>query len=345
MDCNARPHRRGENMLQPHAGRFTPSAFLAGILAICAIKSWTADARPTPTPNKPITLIVPYTAGTTADSLARLLGAKLTERWGVATITENRAGASGIIGPDTAAKAHPNGYTLLFAATAHGTVPALKPKLPFDPIRSFVPVSLLATSAMGVVVSPKVPATTLREFIDLAKSQPGKLDYSTPGAGGPQHLAMELFMQETGTELVHVPYKGTAGALTDVIGGHVQASIVSLQTSGNFVNSGQLRMLAVMSEARAPAFPNVATLEGLGLPPLVVDTWYGGLAPACTPPEVVAKVHNGLDSILQLPDIREAFAKQGLLPVGGKPERLRDLLALEIARWTRVVATAKIKTE
>src|SRR5260221_2385652 len=295
MDCKGRRHRRGENILQPQGGRFRPWAFLAGILAICAIESGAADAPPTSYPNKPITLIVPYTAGTTADSLARLLGAKLTERWGVATITENRAGASGIIGTDTAAKAPPNGYTLLFAATAHGTVPALKPKLPFDPIRRFLPVSLLATSAMGVVVSPKVPATTLREFIDLAKSQPGKLDYSTPGAGGPQHLAMELFMQETGTELVHVPYKGTAGALTDVIGGHVQASIVSLQTSGNFVNTGQLRMLAVMSEARAPAFPNVPTLKELGLPTLVVDTWYGVLAPAGTAEGGLAKIHNQIE--------------------------------------------------
>ncbi len=304
-----------------------------------------ADANAGSYPNKPITLIVPYTGGTTADSLARLLGAKLTERWGVGTITDNRAGASGIIGTEAVAKAAPNGYTLLFAATAHGTVPALKQKLPYDPIKSFVPVSLLATSAMAVVVSPKVPANTVREFIDLAKSQPGKLDYSSPGAGGPQHLAMELFMQETGTALVHVPYKGSAGAITDVIGGQVGASIVSLQTSSNFIKSGQLRMLAVMSEERSPAFPNVPTLKESGLPNLVVDTWYGVLAPAGTPPEIVAKINAELDAILQLPDVREAFAKQGLAPVGGKPDKLRDLLALEIARWSKVVTTAKIQTE
>jgi tripartite-type tricarboxylate transporter receptor subunit TctC len=354
-------HQPFPGQLSPEPRRLAPAvaaficcgtalARIAGAVGIALLATMVPGAfaqpgAPAPYPNKPITLLVPYTGGTTADSLARLLGAKLTERWGVATITDNRAGASGVIGTEAVAKAAPNGYTLLFAATAHGTVPALKPKLPFDPIKSFVPVSLLATSAMGIVVTPKVPATTVKEFIELAKSQPGKLDYSTPGAGGPQHLAMELFMQETGTELVHVPYKGSAGALTDIIGGHVQASVVSLQTSGNFIHSGQLRMLAVMSEERSPAFPTVPTLKELGLPNLVVDTWYGVMAPAGTPPEIVAKISSELDSILQLPDVREAMAKQGLVPVGGKPERMRDLLAREIPRWSKVVATAKIKTE
>ena len=296
-------------------------------------------------PNKPITLIVPYTTGTTADTLARLLGTKLGERLGVATVTENRAGASGVIGTEAAAKAAPNGYTLLFAATAHGTVPALRAKLPFDPIKSFVPVSLLATSAMGLVVSPKVPAQTVREFIALAKAQPGKLDYSTPGAGGPQHLAMELFLQETGTDLVHVPYKGSAGAMNDIAGGHVQATIVSLQTASTFIHSGQLRMLAVMSDERSPAFPNVPTLKESGLPNLVVDTWYGVLAPAGTPPEIVAKISAELHAVMQLPEVRDTMAKQGLTPVGGRPERLRDLLALELPRWSKVVQQAKIKIE
>ena len=337
-------------MLHLHPGRVTPGAALSAAVLflsalICGAMPMVAQAQTIAYPNKPITLIVPYTGGTTADTLARLLGAKLAERWGVTTVADNRAGASGIIGTEAAAKALPNGYTLLFTATAHGTVPALKAKLPFDPIKSFVPVSLLATSAMGLVVSPKVSATTVKEFIDIVRAQPGKLDYSTPGAGGPQHLAMELFMQETGTELVHVPYKGSSGALTDVIGGHVQASIVSLQTSSSAINSGQLRMLAVMSEERSPAFPNVPTLKELGLPNLVVETWYGVMAPAGTPAEIVAKINNELNSILQLPEIREAFAKQGLVPAGGKPERLRDLLAQEIPRWTKVVATAKIKTE
>jgi tripartite-type tricarboxylate transporter receptor subunit TctC len=304
-----------------------------------------AQAQTAPYPRGPITLIVPYTTGTTADTLARLLGAKLSERWGVAVVTDNRAGASGVIGTEAVAKAANNGQTLLFTATAHATVPALRPKLPFDPVKSFVPVALLGTSAMALVASNKMEAKTVKEFIDLAKAQPGKMDYSTPGAGGPQHLAMELFMQETGTQLVHVPYKGSAGALTDVIGGHVLASVASLQTASTLVASGQLKMLAVMGEERSAAFPQVPTLKELGMPGLVVDTWYGVMAPAGTPPEVVAKVNAELNALLRLPEVREAIVKQGVLPVGGAPERLGQLLARDIPRWAKVVATAGIKTD
>ena len=296
-------------------------------------------------PSKAITLIVPYSTGTTADTLARLLGAKLSERWGVTVVTENRAGAAGVIGSEAAAKAAPDGHTLMFTATSHSTVPAVRPKLPFDPVKSFAPVLLLGTSAMAVVVSPTVEARTLKEFIDLAKAKPGKLDYSTPGGGGVQHLAMELLMQETGIKLVHVPYKGSAGALTDVVGGHVQASVASLQTAGTLVSGGKLRMLAVMSEERSPAFPSVPTLKELGLASLVVDTWYGVMAPAGTPPEVVAKINTELNSLLRLPDVREALAKQGVVPGGGAPDRLQQLVTQDIARWTKLVATAQIKSE
>jgi tripartite-type tricarboxylate transporter receptor subunit TctC len=198
---------------------------------------------------------------------------------------------------------------------------------------------------MAMVVAPTVEARTLKEFIELAKSRPGKMDYSTPGGGGVQHLAMELFMQETGTRLVHVPYKGSSGALTDVIGGHVQASVASLQTAGALISGGKLRMLAVMSDERSPAFPAVPTLKELGLSSLVVDTWYGVMAPAGTPPEVVAKINAELNTLLRLPDVREALAKQGVVPAGGAPERLQQLVTQDIARWTKLVVTAQIKTE
>ena len=296
-------------------------------------------------PVRAITLIVPYSTGTTADTLARLLGAKLSERWGVPVITDNRAGAAGVIGSDAVAKAAPDGHTLMFTATSHSTVPAVRLRLPFDPIKAFAPVLLLGTSAMAVVVAPMVEARTLKEFVDLAKSKPGQLDYSTPGAGGVQHLAMELFMQETGTKLVHVPYKGSAGALTDVIGGHVQASVSSLQTAGALIAGGKLRMLAVMSEERSPAFPNVPTLKEQGLSSLVVDTWYGVMAPAGTPAEVVSKINAELNALLRLPDVREALAKQGVTLAGGTPERLQQLVVQDIARWKKLVASAQIKTE
>ncbi len=319
-------------------------ATLFGLLAALAAP-WSASAQTAAFPNKPITLVVPYSTGTTADTLARLLGAKLTERWGVATVTDNKAGAAGIIGSEAVAKAAPDGYTLMFTATSHSTVPAVRAKLPYDPIKSFAPVILLGTSALGLVVSPKVEAQTLKEFVALAKSQPGKMDYSTPGGGGVQHLAMELIMQETGTQLVHVPYKASAAALTDVVGGHIPVTVASLQTASTLIAAGKLRMLAVMSDERSPAFPNVPTMKELGHPGLVVDTWYGVMAPAGTPPEVVAKINTELNALLRLPDVRELMAKQGVVPAGGTPERLQQLVTGDIARWTKLVATAKIKTE
>jgi tripartite-type tricarboxylate transporter receptor subunit TctC len=326
-------------------------AFLASLAPVALLASAgvlappPAAAQPAAYPSRPITIIVPYSTGTTADTMARLLGARLAERFGVAVVTDNRAGAAGIIGSDAVAKAAPDGYTLMFTATSHSTVPAVKPKLPFDPVKSFAPVLLLGTSALAVVVAPKVEAQTLKEFIALAKSRPGKLDYSTPGPGGVQHLAMELFMQETGTQLMHVPYKGSSGALTDVVGGHVPVSIASLQTASALVGGGKLRMLAVMGEERSPAFPNVPTLKELGHPSLVVDTWYGVMAPAGTPGAVVAKLNTELNALLKLPEVIEAMAKQGVVPAGGAPERLQTLVAGDIARWTKLVATAQIKVD
>ncbi len=314
-------------------------------VALMAAAPLTAQAQAGAYPSRPITLIVPYSTGTTADTLARLLGAKLTERWGIATLTDNRAGAAGAIGSEAVAKAPPDGYTLMFTATSHSTVPAMRPKLPFDPVKSFSHVILLGTSAMGLVVSPKLEAQTVKDFVALAKAKPGKLDYSTPGAGGVQHLAMELFLQETGTQLVHVPYKASATALNDVVAGHIPATVSSLQTAGTLIAGGKLRMLAVMSDERSPAFPGVPTLKELGHPSLVVDTWYGVMAPAATPVEIVAKLNTELNALLRLPEVREALAKQGVVPAGGAPERLQQLVANDIARWTKLVASAQIKTE
>ncbi len=317
------------------------------VLALGALRPGSARAQgAAPYPSRPLLLVVPYTAGTTADVLARLLGERLAARWGVPIITENRAGAAGIIGTELVAKAAPNGYTLLFTATAHGSVPALHPNdLPFDPLRSFVPVSLLALSAFGVAVSPKLPVATLNDFLDLVRGQPGKFSYSSPGLGGPQHLIMELFMRETGIRMLHVPYRGTSGALADLVAGHVDASIVSLQSAGPLAESGKLKMLAVMSDRRAAAYPDVPTLKELGLANLVVDAWYGVLAPAGTPDEIVARLNGELDLLLRLPDVRDVLARHGLTPVGGKPEQLADLMKLELARWSQLVKEAKIVAE
>jgi tripartite-type tricarboxylate transporter receptor subunit TctC len=294
-------------------------------------------------PAAPVTLLVPFTTGTGADLLARLLGPKLADKWKVSVVTDNKAGASGSIGTGIAAKSAPNGLTVLITATAHGTFPALMPKLPFNPQQAFTPVVLLSTSALGIATSGKSPLNTFKDFQESAKRQPGVLNYSSPGTGSPQHLAMELLAQETGIKLLHVPYKGTAGALTDLMGGHVEASIVALQTAAPHLQSGALRMLALMSAERSPAFPNVPTLKELGVQNGVVETWYGVFVPAGTPPEVVAKLNADFNSLLQLPDVKDTMTKQGMVVVGGKPDRMGDLAKNELTRWARVVEKAGIK--
>ena len=314
---------------------------LAAFAALCFSAAGFAQDYPT----RPVHLIVPYTPGTGADILARLLGPKLGERWKVGVPTENKAGATGNIGADFVAKAPPDGHTLLFVATSFGTTPALQKNLPFDPVKSFAPVALVATSGLVVVTNPQVPARTMKEFIELAKRQPGKMHYSSPGNGGPQHLAMELIKLETGMDIVHVPYKGAAGALADVVGGHVQAMISAVQTAYPHVQSGKLRALAIMSAERSPAYPDVPTMKEQGLSDLEVETWYGAFAPAGTPPGVIAKINADINVLLKDAQIREALEKQGMTPVGGPPQRLGDLVKKELPRWSRVVSAAGIKAD
>jgi tripartite-type tricarboxylate transporter receptor subunit TctC len=296
-------------------------------------------------PTRTVQIVIPYAPGTTADILARLLGPKLSERWKVGVIAENRPGATGSIGIAFVAKAAPDGHTLLFVPSSFSMIPALYPKLPFDPSKSFAPVALLTTGTLALVVHPQLPARSVREFVQLAKRRPGELHYASPGNASAQHLAMELFKLETGIDVVHVPYKGFGAAITDVMGGHVQAMIPSFQTAHPYVAGGRLRMLAVLSAERSPALPDVPTLKEQGLPQLEIEGWYGALAPAGTPAPVIAKINAELNALLQQPEIRDQLAKQGMNPAGGTPERFGALVRSELARWSRVVAAAKIKPD
>ncbi len=317
---------------------------LAGLVAACWVSAVGAQGG-VAFPQRNVQIIVPFTPGTGADILARTLGPRLAERWKVGVITDNRAGATGNIGAELVAKTAPDGHTLLLTATAFGMTPALSPRLPYDPVKSFAPVVQLAAGELSVVVHPQLPVKTMREFIQLAKRRPGQLLYSSPGNGGPQHLTMELIKLETGIDIMHVPYKGAAGAITDLMGGHVQAMVSALQTVSPYVNGGRLRMLALVSEQRSPAFPEVPTMKELGLASLVVETWYGLFAPGGTPAPVVAKLNADVNALLQQPEIREQLAKQGMNAVGGSPERFGDMVKHELARWPRVVAAAKIKPD
>src|SRR5258706_11647348 len=318
---------------------------LAGVCALqtfCGLPVFGRDAYPT----RAVHIVVPYTPGTGADILSRGRGPKLAERWKAAVVTDNRPGPTGNIGADAVAKSAPDGYTLLLTATSFATNPALsRGKLTFDPLKDFEPVLLLATGGLGVYVNPGVAAKSVRELVELARKEPGKLYYSSPGNGGPQHLAMELLKLETGIDMVHVPYKGAGGAIADLVGGHVQAMISALQTVAPHVQSGRLRMLGVMSAERSAAFPEVPTLKEQGLPDLEVETWYAMFAPSGTPPAIVRRVNRECNEPLKEGDVKDVLEKQGLNAAGGTPQRLGTPLAPELPPWARLVNTAKINAD
>ena len=325
--------------------RITRLQACAGCIAALIVAGGAGAQAPAVYPQRNVQIVVPYTPGTGADLIARSLAPRLAERWKVGVIVDNRPGATGNIGTDFVAKAAPDGHVLLMTATSFATTPALSPKLPFDPVASFAPVVQIAASELTLVVHPQLPVKSMREFIQLAKQRPGQLLYSSPGNGGPQHLTTELIKLETGIDIVHVPYKGAAGAMTDLIGGHVEAMVSAMQTIAPQVRGGKLRMLAVMGEKRAAAFPEVATMKEQGLPNLVVETWYGMFAPAGTPAAVVAQLNTDLNALLSQSDVRESLARQDLNAVGGSAERFGEMVRRDLARWTRVVAAAKIKPD
>jgi len=328
----------GKSVFAICAGLRRWSAFL--VLAILTCSRGAAFAQEYP--NRPIRFVVPSTTGITSDVLARLLGPKISQRWNVPVIVDNKAGAGGIIGAEAVAKAEPDGYTFLIANTSFSTLAALHSRLPYDPVKSFASVSLLSSSVMTLVANEKFPAANFLEFVEQIKKQPGVLNYSSPGTGTTQHLAMELIKQRAGIDMLHVPYKGSAGALSDLVAGHVQASVVALQTAGPFIESGRLKILAVLGPKRVARFPNVATLSEAGFGEMVVETWSGVMAPAGTHPSIIAKMNSEIDDLLKLPEMRDAMLAQGVTPVGGKPERLDQLVHSELRLWRDVVTRGRI---
>jgi tripartite-type tricarboxylate transporter receptor subunit TctC len=321
-----------------------PAKLLAGMSLLCAaglpVFTLAQDY-----PSRSILFVVPFTPGTTADSLARLMQPHISQRWGVPVVVENRPGAAGIIGIDSVAKANPDGYTYLFTSTAFGTLAAMNPKLPYDPDKSFAPVMLLGTSPLSLVVSNHFAANTVKEFIVQAKKQPGDLNYASAGTGSVFHLSMELLQHEAGTKMIHVPYKGTTGVINDLIAGHVQASMMVFQTAVPLVQSGRVRMLAVMSSQRAQALPDVPTIVESGFPNMIVEAWTGVMVPAKTPPAVISKFNGEVNKVLALQDVKAAAAKMDVTLAGGTPETLDALVKKEIKQWAQVVQRANIKPE
>jgi tripartite-type tricarboxylate transporter receptor subunit TctC len=296
-------------------------------------------------PNRLITIIVPFSPGTGADILGRTLGQRLGQKLNVPVVVENKAGASGNIGAEFVARAAPDGYTLVVTATSFVTNAAVNKNVRYDPIKSFVPVSLLATASMGLVVSKDFPAKSVKELVAVAKAKPGTINYASTGVGTPQHLAMEQFKLATGVDIVHVPFKAAAGAVNDVAGGHIDTMILPVHTAAPFLQSGKMRLLAVMGEERSVVHKEVPTLAEEGYKNLEADVWYGVLAPAGTPTPIVARLNKELDTLLANPEIREVLSNQGMVSAGGPPERFTNLIKSEQERWPRVVAQAGITGE
>ena len=316
----------------------------ATILALAALAAVPAFAQQA-YPSRTIAIIAPFSPGTGIDILARTFGQRLSERWSVPVVVENRPGASGNIGTELAARAAGDGYTLMMTATTFALNPALSKKARYDPLKSFAPVSLVATGLLWFAISTNTRADSMSEFVALAKSHPGKLNYASSGNGTPQHLTMELFKLTAGVDVTHVPYKGAADATKDLAGGYVDSMILQVHTIASLVQAGKVRLLAVLNEERSPVFPAVPTFREAGYPGVESSVWYGLMAPASTPAEILRKLNGEINAILALPEIKDILTKQGLIPAGGEPERLSKLVRAELERWTRVIAEAKIRAD
>jgi tripartite-type tricarboxylate transporter receptor subunit TctC len=296
-------------------------------------------------PVKFVRFIVPYAPGGSSDVLARTLGQKLGAALGQTFVIDNRPGAGSMVGTDIAAKATPDGYTIILSDMPHTINPSIYAKVPYDPIKDFAPITVIGVSPMFLFVNPSVKAQNVKEFIALAKAQPGKLAIASGGTGATTHLMAELLQSHAGIQLTHVPYKGAGPALTDVVAGQIPATFTSMATAAPFAQSGRLRILGVTSAKRLPAFPDVATFEESGVAGMVVEHWWGVMAPAGVPTPVVEKLHREIVNAVNAPDVRERFAALAVEPRTNTPQQFHMLLETDVKRWAQVVRDAGIKIE
>lgn len=297
-------------------------------------------------PTKPVRLIVPYPPGGSADILARAIGQKLGDSLGQQVVIDNRPGAGTAIGAEATAKAAADGYTIMLGTvSSHAINPALNPGLKYDPVKDFAPVSLVASIPFVLIVHPSLPAKSAKELIALAKTKPGSLNYSSAGNGTSNHLAGELFKSMTGTFMVHIPYKGSAPALNDLIAGQVQLMYDLVLTAAPHVKSGAVRALAVTGRERSPVLPGVPTVAESGVPGYEVSAWFGFFAPAGTPAAIVNTLNAETVKAMKLPDLRERLASQGADAVTSTPEQFTAYVKEELGKWTRVVKASGMKPD
>jgi len=296
-------------------------------------------------PQKSVRVVVPYPPGGPTDIVARIVTQKLSESLGQTFVVENKPGATGMIGTDGAARAHPDGYTLLINASVQVVYPSLFPKITFDPIQDFAPVSLLASGPLALVVNPALPVNSVQELIALAKKEPGRLSFGSSGNGGATHLSGEAFKLAAGIDMQHVAYKGSAPALNDVAGGHVHLMFDSLASSGPFIQAGKLRALAVTSAARSPVMPDIPSVAEAGVAGYDISTWYGLWAPAGTPVEIVKLLSDEVIKAFDQPDVRERLTTLGLHATTSTPQEFDQFTRDEQKKWSAVVERAGVKIE
>ena len=312
--------------------RILRSACAALALALVA----TGASAQSPYPHRPIRIVVPSSPGGGLDFIARAVGQQLTAAWGQSVVIDNRAGAGGTIGPDLVAKAAPDGYTLLVVSASFAVNPSVYPKLPYDSIRDFAPVTLATSQPQVIVVHPAVAAKSLKDFVALAKAKPGQLNYSSPGGGTLSQLTFELFKSAAGVSIVHVPYKGAGLSMTATLSGETQASSSSTVSALPHIKSGKLRALATTGPKRSPALPEIATVAEQGLAGATITGWFAFLAPARTPRGIVDKLNAELARVLQTPEMREQLAREGSEPALSTPEQLGKHIATEIQRLGKI---------
>lgn len=297
-------------------------------------------------PTKPIRMIVPFPPGGTTDILARVAGQKITEAFGQQVIVDNRPGAGGNIGTELVAKSAPDGYTLLTDPGSTLTInPSLYAKLPYDVLKDFAPVTIIAAVPNLLVVHPSLPVKSVRDLIILAKARPGQLNYASTGAGQSTHLSMELFKTMAGINVVHIPYKGSSPALADLLGGQVSLMFDNMPSSLPHVKAGKLRALAVSTLKRSPAMPQLPTVAESGLPGFEVSVWFGVLAPAGTSRDIVSKLNSAIVKSLQSPDVRERLAGQGAEAIGNTPEQFTAQMQRDLVKWAKVVKDSGVKLD
>ena len=310
------------------------------LLAMCLLAGLTlpAIAAMSAYPTKPVRLVVPFAAGGPMDIMSRALGERLTTSFGQQVVVDNRGGAGGSIGAEIVARSAPDGYTLLTGHIGtHAINASLYPRLGYDPVRDFAPISLIATLPLGLFVNVSVPATSVSELVALAKTKPGQINFASAGSGGPTHMAGEMLKAMAGIEIVHVPYKGNAAALTDLVAGRVQMMFSNLLTATPHVKASKLRAIAISTAKRSPQAPELPTVAESGVPGYDLTPWYGIFAPAGTPRAIVNRLNGEIDRILNAPDLKARFQSQGIDLVTSTPEAFSGLIRKEIPKWREIV--------